>query len=257
MFSYLFKEAMGHPFRGNQYTPSALDNRLVDYKPDRSLSDKSKITPITTALPSTSHTPYGRVPFLGEMHKQMGIGDPMTIPVSDYMDARKALFKKQPVQDLPLDKMVVTQRFVNTDKIAEGRARGNAAFGDMPIDAVKFQGKHYVMNGHHRAVTAALNGDKTMRARVLDLDAKPISKANPYKDAGGRWSTKDKAKTVTTMEQDMTRQASWLNDRAKELGHDNMDVLAHKDMSKFFELTKKWRRTHAFKLESLLNLMTR
>jgi len=439
-----------------------LDRRLVDYKPDRSLSDRSKITPITTALPDTSYTPYGRVPFLKEMHRQMGIEDPMNAPLDAYMDARKALFKKQPVQDLPLDKMVVTQKFVNTDKIAEGRARGNAAFGDMPIDAVKFQGKHYVMNGHHRAVTAAMNGDKTMRARVLDLDKAPVakgaplgndnaaknhvssnrqigegfvskvtepnpwdktgvsrtddavpvtfpprapkagekmvvfrvggetpdglsghngadsvglsnfiedakdfekstgsrnplhsihayevtfhkdvgndyvaiegansgkqpvesyvgmrntfggrdfsfptgatahnerhlasvplsdlkdavkgvsdtgiyvlaaniektfapklkslvSKANPYRNKG-RYTSKDKATSVTTMEQDMTQQASWLNARAQELGHADMDVLAHKDMTKFFELTKKWRRHHAFKLESLLNMFVK
>ena len=83
-----------------------------------------------------------------------------------------------------------------------------------------------------------------------------LFKANPYRNKG-RFSSKDKATSVTTMEQDMARQSAWLTERAKELGHADVDILAHKDMTKFFELTKKWRRTHSFKLEDLLQLVVR
>lgn len=82
-----------------------------------------------------------------------------------------------------------------------------------------------------------------------------VAKANPYRDAGGKWSSKEKAKTVTTMEQDMTRQSKWLTERAKELGHPDVDTLVSQDLSKFFDLTKRWRRTHSFKsINEVLNL---
>ena len=183
---------------------SALDKRLVDYKPDRSLSDPTKVQQITHLLPDTHYVAYGRTPFLAEMHRRMGIGDPMTTPVADYMAARKALFKQQPEEEIPLHGMTVTQKVVNTDKIAEGLHRGAATYGHMPIDAVRYNGHMFVMNGHHRAVSAAARGDATLHARVLDLstvttkfDFEEILKHNPYHGPDGRFATGDGASFVS------------------------------------------------------------
>lgn len=84
-----------------------------------------------------------------------------------------------------------------------------------------------------------------------------LLKANPYKDKLGRFSSKANAATVTTLAHDSKRQAEWLTARAKELGHPDVEALAHTDMSKFFSLASQWRRTHAFKIEQLLGLTVR
>lgn len=182
----------------------ALDKRLVDYKPDRSLSDPTKVMQITHMLPDTSYVSYGKTPFLDKMHAAMGVTDPMTMPVHEYMAARKALFAKQPEEQLPLHNMVVTQRVVNTDKIAEGIHKGHETYGHMPIDAVRYDGQNYIMNGHHRAVSAAARGDATIAARVLDLggpstkfDFTSILKHNPYHGPDGRFSSGDGASFVS------------------------------------------------------------
>src|SRR6266478_6039798 len=59
-----------------------LDERLVDFKPDRSLSDPSKIESISTALLSTQvnaqYEAYSQMPFLGSLHQEMGVADPLS-----------------------------------------------------------------------------------------------------------------------------------------------------------------------------------
>jgi len=81
-----------------------------------------------------------------------------------------------------------------------------------------------------------------------------VLKANPYRDAKKRYCSKEKAVTTTSFDDDMRDQTKWLGERAKELGHPDVDTLASTDMTAFFGLAKRWRRHHAFKLEDLLGL---
>ena len=176
-------------FTSSGDAPDPLHSRLVDYKPDRSLSDPTKTKAIDHLLPHVEHVSYGRTPFLQKMHELMGVHDPMTMDVKQYMDARKALFAKQPEENLPLHEFVVTQKTVNLEKIAEGVKKGPDAYGHMPIDAVRYQGKNYIMNGHHRVVSAAARGDRTIPARVLDLGGAAKGDVQGHPFHGNQWST--------------------------------------------------------------------
>jgi hypothetical protein len=80
------------------------------------------------------------------------------------------------VQDVPLKGLVSTQ-----DGISEN-FRGVPAKGGihnkLPL-IVKFKGVSYIEDGHHRLAAAAERGDKTVEARVVDLDSNPESEIAP------------------------------------------------------------------------------
>lgn len=91
-----------------------------------------------------------------------------------------------PVEDVPTDKLVSNgQKTVRKDQvahyIAHGDTKGMDHGGKHPTDhpiVVKVGGKHVTFDGHHRVTAAILRGEKTVKARVVDLDAKlPEAKA--------------------------------------------------------------------------------
>lgn len=83
---------------------------------------------------------------------------------------------------VPLDQLSGIQKSVNAERVAdyidkggnapEGkRASGAGNLVDFPL-VVKRGGKLTLHDGHHRAIAKKLLGEKTIKARVVDLDAK-------------------------------------------------------------------------------------
>jgi SPP1 gp7 family putative phage head morphogenesis protein len=147
-----------------------LDQRLVDYKPDRSLSDPSKTVAITKIVPGSEVTKYSKMPFLDQLHAEMGVENPATIPIQDYMAKRDAFFAKQPVVEVPLRNLVLTQLRVNEERVREIAKDPSKAKG-LPPFAVHHDGETYILNGHHRVAAEIANGEKTMRMHLWNADA--------------------------------------------------------------------------------------
>jgi hypothetical protein len=159
--------------------PTALDQRLVNYKPDRNLADPSQTQRLDEVLDDAEYEPYGLLPFIDDMHRQMGVDDPATVEVDEYMDARQALFDQQPVVDVDVsDGVVVTQPMVNAARVQEIRDYPERG-GTKPLMLVRSGGKVYVMNGHHRVAANLLGGQTTLQGRLLDLDAGRQADAPP------------------------------------------------------------------------------
>lgn len=74
-----------------------------------------------------------------------------------------------------------------------------------------------------------------------------VLKANPYRDKSGRYTSKNKATTVTSFGQDIEAQGKWLSDKAKENGAATLDQLIADNPQLFMDLGARWRRYHAFK----------
>lgn len=82
-------------------------------------------------------------------------------------------------QDVPLAELTATQARVNDERVAqhldqqlyaEGtRAPGHGGLVDFPI-VVRLNGQLYLHDGHHRAAAAYARGDRSIRARVVDVD---------------------------------------------------------------------------------------
>lgn len=66
-----------------------------------------------------------------------------------------------------LDDLVMQQDHLYMDSLVNPNARTYT--GDTYPYVVRFGGKHYVEDGHHRVVRRKLAGRKTIKARVLDV----------------------------------------------------------------------------------------
>jgi hypothetical protein len=164
---------------------SPLDKKLVDYKPgERPLNDPSKLTYLDKILPNTRFVPYSKTKFFNAVSAMQG-SDPEKVTGGEYKQARDDLMNKQPVAEIPLDKLVVTQRGVNKDRMAsiEKWPKGMGPKGTPldPIQVVRYNGETYILNGHHRAAAFKNRGDETTKAHVLTLTDDEI---NAYEAAG-------------------------------------------------------------------------
>lgn len=153
---------------------SPEDKRIIDLKPEkRPLTDPGNVLQISKILPNSTYCSYSKVPFFDKMNQLIGV-DPLKSDPVEYAKARTEFFNKQPESLIQLDKLVVTQKVVNKAKIEKNIAKGNFGKDAGDIFAVKYQGKFYIMDGHHRVMAAALSGKKKALAhveqRVLDLD---------------------------------------------------------------------------------------
>lgn len=91
-------------------------------------------------------------------------------------------YKNLPVQSIPTEKIVPTQRNLTADNLEK--------VADVTVDTGAFvilkDGKYHVVDGHHRLAINTLSGN-TPKAHVLDLDsanvATPAPKADPEGDA--------------------------------------------------------------------------
>lgn len=175
-----------------------LMDRLVDYKPDRSLSDPDKTTSIAVVT-GRDYVPYGEIPGLDAMHEQMGV-DTSTleaidaIDVGDYMARRDALFSELPVEDVSLGDVVVTQESVNVDRVDE-LADDPTKGGSKPVYFIKSGGRLYVINGHHRIAADIKAGRGPVKGRVLDLDA---AQQPAYTAKRDQWKAAQKAGDYAT-----------------------------------------------------------
>lgn len=106
-----------------------------------------------------------------------------------------------------------------------------------PVQKDKASFVYSFKNGVYSYV--ALNVAKESLATIL--------KANPYKDALGRWTSKEKAVTTVTFEKDMASQMKWLAGKAKENGKAGIEELVNEAPDIFQTLGIKWRQHHTFK----------
>ena len=152
---------------------SALDKQIIDFKPDRSLSDPKAIRPIEKVIPNAKFVPYSEVPFFDALNKLIGV-DPRKAPMEKYSKARAKFFASCPIKDIKLDDIVVTQQMVNKEKVAKLVEQDDPS--SKPIAAVRYKHKTYIMDGHHRTVAAVLRGDTSieghMHGWVINLDKK-------------------------------------------------------------------------------------
>ena len=99
--------------------PADLDRRLVDYKPDRSLSDPGKTEKIENTLDNARFLAYSQMPFLAELHIVMGVESPEEIAIEDYVQKRNDFFTQLPLSQVPLDSLVVTQENITLTNVCK------------------------------------------------------------------------------------------------------------------------------------------
>ena len=144
-----------------------LQKALVDFKPDRSLSDPTKTRRLASLLPGARYVQYTHVPFFEQLNKRIGVNADR-INGAAYAGRRQKFFDTLPLEDVPLDEdIVVTQEHVNTGRVMELKAGGGGS--GKPLSVVRYQGENYILNGHHRLAVDIIDGRKTIRARVLSL----------------------------------------------------------------------------------------
>lgn len=69
---------------------------------------------------------------------------------------------------LPISRIIATQEFVNPD-FHEAAQRKSGDDSDLPC-VVKYRGRFYATDGHHRLMDAAMSGRSTSPLRLYDLD---------------------------------------------------------------------------------------
>ena len=70
--------------------------------------------------------------------------------------------------ELPIDRLIATQKTVNPD-FAESAARWIPDGHGLPA-VVKYDGRYYVTDGHHRLAASGERGERTSRVRLFDGD---------------------------------------------------------------------------------------
>lgn len=72
------------------------------------------------------------------------------------------------VHQVPIRALTATRGDLKISALAPGLT---STSGDPLVHVVKWQGEHYLEDGHHRVVREAIAGSTLVVARVLDLDA--------------------------------------------------------------------------------------
>lgn len=135
----------------------------VERKPIRALKLADNLLVRQNSNPKDKYASIG----LKHPHKDEGNKLANTFRNSDYAKSFShpgaAYYSHAPV-DLPIDKLHATQQSVShTRKITKSK------FSDSePINVIHHEGKHYIMNGHHRVFASRLLGKKTIKAHVID-----------------------------------------------------------------------------------------
>lgn len=70
---------------------------------------------------------------------------------------------KFPVEKIPTDKLIGTQKGLNTDILNKKISSRKTA----PIVVSEHEGNYYIENGHHRAGAAILKNQETIEAHVM------------------------------------------------------------------------------------------
>jgi hypothetical protein len=92
-----------------------------------------------------------------------------------------AAIESAPHRDVPLDQLHSIQHSVKPERVAQYIDHPDAVpegaehpTAKTPIDepvVVKYGGKLFLHDGHHRSAAALLTGKKSIRARLVDLDS--------------------------------------------------------------------------------------
>ncbi len=171
---------------------SDTDRKIINYDAKKPLGSEGTddLKRIEKIIPGAQYVPYSKTPFFEQLNKLQGT-DISKATAIENKKARDALFAKQPIEQVPIDSLVFTQNVVNMTGVE--RARGNP--NPNPAQVVSYEGKHYLMDGHHRTVGEIEDGGKSIRAQVLTI-AKKVDfamalKFNPYHDELGRFASAD------------------------------------------------------------------
>lgn len=148
---------------------TSLDERLIDHKPGRPLNDEKTSMPFKKVVKGSKYKAYSQLPFLDRLHGRMGVHDPMKMPVDEYLTRRESVFKMHPMRKVKIKNVVATQKRLNTEKVMEMTTAPDRT--KFPLEVVRYGGKDYLLDGHHRVAAAHARGETSFRARVLDLDA--------------------------------------------------------------------------------------
>ncbi len=152
--------------------PQALDQKLVDFKPERPLSGPGSAD-IASVIPAIRlECSYSRLPRFEAMNALFGV-DPNVVPVAEYVAARDAYMGALPVSKLPFNnKIVVSQSRVNVKQVAEMAAliaSGEAKWAKKPVYVLANKGLYYILNGHHRLAALYAAGERGFPAHVLEV----------------------------------------------------------------------------------------
>jgi capsid protein/predicted ABC-type ATPase len=166
---------------------TGLDKRILDLKKNRPLT--KGVRSITRYVPGVQYVPYSKTPFFSQLNEKQGTPDPEKISAKEYVDARAKLFDGVPKSHILIKNLIVTQPVVNGAKVADIKEADSHAH--KAINAVKYGGKVYVLDGHHHLAAAAARGETEVKARVLSLKTK-MSIDRVWID--GKWYAPDQAR---------------------------------------------------------------
>jgi hypothetical protein len=92
-------------------------------------------------------------------------GMPFPIVERPLIDVAHAFEQRRYVtKSVPLSLLVATQRDFDPDHVQSLMTEPDAK----PIDVVKYLGKYYIDDGHHRAAAAKFRGDPVVAANVVE-----------------------------------------------------------------------------------------
>jgi hypothetical protein len=164
-----------------------IDDKFVDYDKNRPRNDPKVTRPIKEYLPEAQEVAYSDMPFLNKLHQEMG-ANPVSDDALGYIKKRKSFFSSLPLENVPLDNIVITQPRVNVPTIDSLRKPPNEDIqkrypnGPEPASLVRYNNQTWIIDGHHRTVADALEGKTTVPGHVWDLDAimHPSISQSPY-----------------------------------------------------------------------------
>ena len=168
---------------------NTLDRKIIDVKPDRTLSDPKEVQRIDKTIDNARFIPYSDVPFFDVLNELQGTLHPETMTGAAYVAARAKFFNSLPTVKVEMDKLVVTQHIVNKERIVEMAAKLPKDGKERPISAVRYKGETYILDGHHRVVAMDKRGDTMINAHLLKLnDEMRVQKFNANHDERGRFA---------------------------------------------------------------------
>jgi adenylylsulfate kinase-like enzyme len=172
---------------------TGIDKKIVDYVAHRPLARSSPdVKSIRDYVPGMHYVAYSKTPFFDELNKLQGTPDVENVKIEDFAAARKKLFKKQPKENLRIKDLIATQPVVNSDKVNRNVDEDNIK----DVSVVRYDGKCFVVDGHHALAAAAECGYKKIAARVVDLSDKAVAVRAAHPD----WTPKDVARASETPE---------------------------------------------------------
>ena len=84
----------------------------------------------------------------------------------EYAKELKALFKKAGTEQIDIDSLIATQDHLNPVSIEKKKKKPDTR----PIAVIRYKGKNYIYDGHHRTAVAKMDGAKDITARVVSVD---------------------------------------------------------------------------------------